>query len=329
MAESSSSQIIYNQGERCLCYHGPLIYEAKILKVQEVEEPHPTTGQTGRHYFVHYKGWKQTWDEWVPGERLLKFDETNIAKQKSLQDAAKAANAASSNKAHGKSKHNTAGATTGRDREPITAVGTRAGARKDGARGVKRAREDDDNIRRNEMKIVVPEVLKVILVDDWEAVTKNNQTVTLPRSPTVEQLLKQFEEHIKTAKPPNLREPEILARTIITGLQIYFDRSLGMNLLYRLERPQYAMIRKQYVTGQQVKIEENVEMSSLYGAEHLLRMLVAMPQMVANSSMDPESVGLVKDYVNELLKYMEAEKDRIFQREYETTSQAYQNTARS
>ncbi|KAK7460579.1 Esa1p-associated factor [Stygiomarasmius scandens] len=324
MAESSSTQVIYNQGERCLCYHGPLIYEAKILKVEEFENPQAATGQTGRHYFVHYKGWKQTWDEWVPGERLLKFDETNIAKQKQLQEQAKAANAASSNKAHGKT-----GATAGRDRESISAVGTRAGARKDGARGMKRAREDDDNIRKNEMKIVVPEVLKVILVDDWEAVTKNNQTVTLPRSPTVEQLLKQFEEHIKTVKPPNLREPEILARTIITGLQIYFDRSLGMNLLYRLERPQYASIRKQYVTGQQVKIEENVEMSSLYGAEHLLRMLVAMPQMIANSSMDPESVGLVRDYVNELLKYMEAEKDRIFQREYETTSPAYQNTARS
>lgn len=63
-------------------------------------------------------------------------------------------------------------------------------------------------------------------------------------------------------------------------------------------------------------------MSSIYGAEHLLRMLgtratvtfsnatsnnvrwyriVSMPTMVASSSMDPESVGLVRDYVNELL----------------------------
>ncbi|KAF5350880.1 hypothetical protein D9758_010482 [Tetrapyrgos nigripes] len=307
----SSDQPTYNLNERCLCYHGPLIYEAKILKIQDFPEPVATTGVAGTHFFVHYKGWKQTWDEWVPPTRLLKLDETNIAKQKSLNEQAKAANAASSNKAHGKSS-----ATSARDRESISAVGTRAGARKDGARGVKRAREDDDNIRRNEMKIVVPEVLKVILVDDWEAVTKNNQTVALPRSPTVEQLLKQFEEHIKTVKPPNLREPEILSRTIITGLQVYFDRSLGMNFALP---PRTAS----------VKIEENVEMSSIYGAEHLLRMLVAMPQMVANSQMDPESVGLVRDYVNELLKYMEAEKDRIFLREYETTSQSYQNTARS
>jgi hypothetical protein len=61
-------------------------------------------------------------------------------------------------------------------------------------------------------------------------------------------------------------------------------------------------------------------MSAIYGAEHLLRMLgvcflsllrhcaiidisiaVSLPQMVATSTMDPESVSLVRDYVNELL----------------------------
>lgn len=64
-------------------------------------------------------------------------------------------------------------------------------------------------------------------------------------------------------------------------------------------------------------------MSTVYGAEHLLRMLgpslsharfppvladarrvalaVSLPQMVAGSTMDPESTGLVRDYVNELM----------------------------
>lgn len=44
--------------ERVLCYHGPLIYEAKVLKVETWE---PAPGRAGGpHYFVHYKGWKQT-----------------------------------------------------------------------------------------------------------------------------------------------------------------------------------------------------------------------------------------------------------------------------
>ena len=33
----------------------------------------------------------------------------------------------------------------------------------------------DDNSRKPEMKLNVPDVLKVLLVDDWEAITKNNQ----------------------------------------------------------------------------------------------------------------------------------------------------------
>lgn len=30
-------------------------------------------------------------------------------------------------------------------------------------------------MKKPEMKLEVPDVLKVVLVDDWEAVTKNNQ----------------------------------------------------------------------------------------------------------------------------------------------------------
>lgn len=47
--------------ERVLCYHGPLIYEAKVLKTDNYTESTSPTGRTGPHYFVHYKGWKQTY----------------------------------------------------------------------------------------------------------------------------------------------------------------------------------------------------------------------------------------------------------------------------
>jgi len=53
-------------------------------------------------------------------------------------------------------------------------VGTRG--RKDG-RGTKRAREEDESSKKPEMKLTIPEILKAKLVDDWEAVTKNNQVL--------------------------------------------------------------------------------------------------------------------------------------------------------
>lgn len=74
----------------------------------------------------------------------------------------------------------------------------------------------------------------------------------------------------------SLRDPELVLPTIVSGLQVYFDRSLGANLLYRFERPQYAEIRKQYVTGPKVQVGQEKDMSAIYGAEHLLRMLGAI-----------------------------------------------------
>lgn len=154
------------------------------------------------------------------------------------------------------------------------------------------------------MKLTVPDILKAQLVDDWEAVTKNfqvrefdfilhlvsliivfpiSQLVTLPRTPTVRELLEEFKTYASSQPPSSSHSSsantnisshhEKLLPTVISGLILYFDRSLGQNLLYRFERPQYAAVRTRYITGQTVKIGEEKEMSEVYGAEHLLRMI--------------------------------------------------------
>ncbi|KAN0139241.1 MRG domain containing protein [Lactarius tabidus] len=309
------SAVSFSAGERVLCYHGPLIYESKILKGEVWDEANTKLETVGPHYLVHYKGWKQTWDEWVPTARLLKYNEANLSLQKDLSRAQAAATSTSASAS--KTSNAARGAQAG------------GGRRKEGGRGTKRGRDDDDGTRRPEMRLVVPDTLKVLLVDDWEAVTKNNQLVTLPRSPTVSEILEEFKQHILNSPPPNLRDPQVVLPTIVSGLQVYFDKALGSNLLYRFERPQYADIRKRYVTGPTVQVSQEREMSSIYGAEHLLRMIVSLPAMVAGSTMDPESVGLVRDYVTELMTYMMDQKARLFQKEYDSASLQYQNISRS
>ena len=112
----SASTTTFTQNERVLCYHGPMIYEAKILKIDNWDQ---TTGTVGPHFFVHYKGWKQTrvsatlpsndaqfliplshcrWDEWVPAARLLKYNETNLELAKTLKNASTASTSKSANK---------------------------------------------------------------------------------------------------------------------------------------------------------------------------------------------------------------------------------------
>lgn len=102
---------------RCLAFHGPMLYEAKTLKIYDpdtkttyvkdatssnVNSEHLTVTPTEEgipedlpedmtdkiSYFIHYKGWKATWDEWVSQERVLAFTEENLRTKKQLMQLA-------------------------------------------------------------------------------------------------------------------------------------------------------------------------------------------------------------------------------------------------
>lgn len=64
-------------GERVLCFHGPLVYEAKCVKTE--------TKDGSTKCFIHYNGWNKNWDEWVDEDRVLKYNESNLQKQKDLK----------------------------------------------------------------------------------------------------------------------------------------------------------------------------------------------------------------------------------------------------
>ncbi|KAL5638912.1 hypothetical protein ACGC1H_003318 [Rhizoctonia solani] len=314
-----NNPVTFAVGERVLCYHGPLIYEAKILKSETATEgnPHPKTGCTGVHYLVHYKGWKQSWDEWLLPSRLLKWNDANLAIQKNLVAQTKQAGpgAGGSNKVAGTSSSGGLG------------TGGRGVGRKEGR---KRGREEDEAAKKPEMKLEIPDVLKVQLVDDWEAMTKSNRLVPLPRTPSVQDILASFKEWLPTVMPNSKqRMLATVLPVIISGLQLYFDKSVGANLLYRFERAQYAQLRRKYVAGPLVMAGEPRDMSTIYGAEHLLRLIVNLPSMIAQTTMDTESVGLLKEYVEYLLQYLVQERERIFLKEYEHASPQYQNIARA
>lgn len=122
MSTTSTPPETFSPNERVLCYHGPLVYEAKILKAEHWDESNTKTGGVGPHYFVHYKGWKQTyvaissntsilltrtvrWDEWVYHKRLLKHNEENLTLQRTLQQANAAHNAAQISASSGAALH--------------------------------------------------------------------------------------------------------------------------------------------------------------------------------------------------------------------------------
>lgn len=83
------------------------------------------------------------------------------------------------------------------------------------------------------VKLLIPDSIKAILVDDWENVTKNQQLVPLPAPRPVNTILEDYKEFEKPKRQPG-PGPDILDE-VIAGLKEYFNKCLGRILLYRYE----------------------------------------------------------------------------------------------
>jgi mortality factor 4-like protein 1 len=151
--------------------------------------------------------------------------------------------------------------------------------------------------------------------------------VSLPRSPTVAEILSEYKEYRSKQK---LKDgPDGMLEEILEGLQIYFDKALGTILLYRYEREQYANILRQH---------SDKTMSEIYGAEHLLRLfgnvfhrdhlisVVQLPMLIAHTSMDQETILLLKEQLNLLIMYIQRNSGRLFLQEYENAAPEYVGT---
>ncbi|ORY79929.1 MRG-domain-containing protein [Protomyces lactucae-debilis] len=266
---------IFKAEERVLCYHGPLLYEAKHM------------------YLVHYKGWKRTWDEWVPETRVKKWNEANLKFSKELKMEAIVAQKRLAD------EQKRSSGNTGKEDSAAHMDGPPAST----SRGQKRGREaeqEKENALKPNLRLEIPDLLKAQLVDDWEWITKDSRLVPLP--PT------------QPRKDPRTAEAAIF-HEVIEGLRAYFDKCLGNMLLYKFERQQYLEVRKKYGDAH--------PMSQVFGAEHLLRLFVSMQDLVAATEMDPQAVAVLRRHLTGLLKYMLKHHKELFLREYDVTSPYY------
>jgi mortality factor 4-like protein 1 len=137
---------------------------------------------------------------------------------------------------------------------------TKAAHGKKGA-GKTQVEAEEDYLDRPDVRIYIPDTVKSLLVDDWENVTRNEMLVPLPRDPNVAKILELFKKESPTKRSDSVEEETF--DEIVSGLMLYFDKSLGTLLLYRFEREQYLDIMKEH---------PDTKPSDIYGAEHLLRL---------------------------------------------------------
>ncbi|XP_058117960.1 mortality factor 4-like protein 1 [Anopheles ziemanni] len=405
----------FTEGEKVLCFHGPLLYEAKMLKSAIMKDKQVK-------YFIHYAGWNKNWDEWVPENRVLKYNEANCQRQRevtklhsplvknkksntkakktdaqgtgSSQSKDNDSRASTPSKEVAKEKDATAPAVTSTVTTPTTASAATSGSAaanasstgrnrsaqkttapsvsasssssssssstssssvaataggKDGkpsegkdvtekskeepsseinnSRTKKRGRSDttssnveseDQFMSKVEVKIKIPDELKPWLVDDWDAISRQNKLLELPAKVTVQEIVDNYVQYKKQSKV-NTATKETAVTDIGNGIIEYFNVMLGSQLLYKFERPQYAEI---------IQSHPGVPMAKIYGSFHLLRLFVKLGSMLAFTSLDEKSIQTLIGHVQDFLKYLVKNSSTLFNMQhYVNTSPEYHRKA--
>ncbi|XP_071690125.1 protein MRG1-like isoform X2 [Rutidosis leptorrhynchoides] len=235
-------------------------------------------------FFVHYQGWNKKWDEWVGKDRLLKHNEENLEKQKALE------------KQH--------------PLEMITMSGRvflrnpKSPQNHNETRGKKRKRISEGAASYDKLfNIQVPTKLIKHLVSYCEYVTQMGKLVKLPCSPNVDDILNVYLEH-QSNKDGRASES---AGEILNGLRCYFNKALPAMLLYKCEIQQY-----------EEATANNVSPSQIYGAEHLLRLFVKLPEILSHANIEDETLAVLQHRLQDFLKFLKKNQSSIFLSTYET-----------
>ncbi|KAK8772258.1 mortality factor 4-like protein 1 isoform X2 [Amblyomma americanum] len=317
----------FQDGEKVLCFHGPLLYEAKCIKAQVKDK------QT--KYFIHYSGWNKNWDEWVPESRVLKFNDVNLQKQKELEKAhlkGKKNKATKPKKEVDKERSSTpsqerpqkqkgtAAASSVTSHQPSTSQATESSGE---SHRKKRSRQDphiepeETFVIRTEVKVRIPDELKPWLVDDWEFVNQQKKLVQLPCNLTVDQIFADYVKQKTSVKGISSNKVSAILE-VTNGLKEYFNVMLGSQLLYKFERTQYTEI---------LNDRPDTPMSQIYGASHLLRLFVKIGAMLSYTPFDEKCIQLLLTQTHEFLKYM-AKNTQLFNlNDYAVASPDYQRKA--
>ncbi|XP_044470209.1 protein MRG1-like isoform X1 [Mangifera indica] len=278
---------LFSEGERVLAYHGPRVYEAKVQKAEVRKKEW--------RFYVHYLGWNKNWDEWVGADRLLKYTEENLMKQQALQKKQGVDKSSKSGRpGHSKQKGSTDAKVDKDDLKSNVAKGKK--------------RKSDSSVEKDNLslerliKIQIPPTLKKQLVDDWEFVTQQDQLVKLPRSPNVDQILTKYIQY--RTKKENLLVGTVIE--IMRGIRLYFDKALPAMLLYKKEREQYHHV-----------IVNNVSPSTIYGAEHLLRLFVKLPELLLYVDIEDETLTRMQQKLTDFLKWLQKNQSTYFLSRYD------------
>eukprot|EP00873_Tetraselmis_striata_P018993 jgi/Tetstr1/439257/TSEL_027699.t1 len=138
------------------------------------------------------------------------------------------------------------------------------------------------------LKLSLPDGLRWHLTNDWEQVCRHKLPVPLPRRPAVMDILYTFRESTRDAKGYTHNE-------LVVSMQEYFDEALPTLLLYEGEDELY----------RDSKFDRSKSPSAIYGAEHLLRLIVKLPELLSATELQEGKVNRIQRQVDDLLQFLD------------------------
>lgn len=186
-------------------------------------------------------------------------------------------------------------------------------------------------------KLSLPFALKKSLVESWEVITQCHMVLSLPAPVTIRQALDKYLEskgvapQLVTADVPiqpkasadpthqddkaegspvvdNNEERDHDWREMADGIALLFDEALPNRLLYREELPQYSVVcdHPEYSLKR---------FSEVYGCEHLLRLFVRLPEVIADEMSEAEARPILAK-VNDFVRFLHKNQGTMFAQPY-------------
>ncbi|XP_064091077.1 mortality factor 4-like protein 1 [Macrobrachium nipponense] len=339
--DGTATKTKFAEGEKVLCFHGPLIYEAKCLRVQVKDKQ--------IKYFIHYAGWNKNWDEWVPESRVLKLNDANISRQKDLQKAHEASLKNKKTKKALERKKGTGGPTGagsgntssggGDDSRSSTPSSSGPGKRSAASTPTNSSSVRDDSEARRKRSKLDPSVESLQTICSMETCLSGAAQDRDVISRTVdneEQFMTTVEVRVKLPdelKPALVDDwdlinrqrklPIIPARVTVDVILADYIRAktntksntpnkesavqevvAGLREYFNImlgTQLLYKFERPQYADVLQEHKDKQV--SSIYGFIHLIRLFVRLGQMLAYTQLDAKSVALLNFHLQDFLRF--------------------------
>lgn len=284
-------------------------------------------------YEVHFPGWGLKHDTWIEETTVTRFDKTLHGEAFETGVGIPAADFQLAPRGIAPSSTATFGV-------PLASKAA-GGKNKRNAIDIDQPKEVIPSLRLH-----VPAALKKIIIDDYNCVMQQGKILPLPRDsykrPSVDKILSLFLGKIKTEQKKLKREGidtdvgdnntgfvDVLdsAEEMVGGLTRFFNAVLKQCLLYGPEVPLANSIltasvslrdnddddgsKKKKRKVMQKKEEQRIpQPSTIYGGEHLVRLLIKLPELVPTvGQMTNEGVIALESRLHDLMAYLVEEED--------------------